>query len=211
MNHRKLALVSICFAQLLIGCSSRSNPQVRPLSEDKSASTKVLETGAHVFQGNEPVAKMDVYMVGLHPMKDHPSHQMEAHHFCKEVNADFSQCTLFDGNTEKANLNGIEYIISEKLFNNLPEQEKKYWHPHNYEIQSGQLIAPGLPDQAEKSFLKKKINSYGKTWHVWNTGHHGMADASELPTGEPKLAWSFNHDGEALTGLEQKTEKRSLM
>lgn len=54
---------------------------------------------------------MNVYLVGLHPMKDHPEHQMEAHHFCRQVNEDFAQCTLFDGNTKDANLNGIEYII----------------------------------------------------------------------------------------------------
>jgi hypothetical protein len=170
----------------LSGCTSRSRPQVKPPGEDKTASLKTLETGARMLQSNAPVAKMDVYMVGFHPMKDHPSHQMEAHHFCKEVNEEFSQCALFDGNTKDANLNGIEYIISENLFNELPEAEKKYWHPHNYEILSGQLIAPGLPDAAEKAFIKKKINSYGKTWHVWNTGHHG----------------------EALPGLEKKTEEK---
>jgi hypothetical protein len=34
---------------------------------------------------------------------------MEAHQFCKQVNEDFAQCVLFDGNTSAANLNGIEY------------------------------------------------------------------------------------------------------
>jgi hypothetical protein len=94
------------------------------------------------------------------------------------------------------------------LFNDLPEEEKKYWHPHNYEILSGQLIAPGMPEVAEKAFMKKKVNSYGKTWHVWNTGHYGLSDATKMPTGEPMLAWSFNRDGEALPGLEKKTEKK---
>jgi len=87
-------------------------------------------------------------------------------------------------------------IISEKLFNSLPEKEKKFWHPHNYEILSGQLIAPGLPEVAETAFLKKKMNSYGKTWHVWNTGHHGRKDATKLPLGEPQLAWSFRKERE---------------
>ena len=204
----KLFLVFSISAFLTAGCASKSKPEIEPQGEDKTASTHILETGAKMLQGNAPVAKMDVYMVGFHPMKEHPSHQMEAHHFCKEVNEDFSQCALFDGNTKEANLNGVEYIISEKLFNNLPEKEKKFWHPHNYEILSGQLIAPGLPDTAEEAFLKKKMNSYGKTWHVWNTGHYGMDDATDMPTGEPKLAWSFNHDGEVQPGLERETEKK---
>ena len=71
----------------------------------------------------------DIYLVGFHPLKDDPAHQFEAHHFCRPVNEDFMQCTLYDGNTPDANLNGIEYIISEPLFERLPEHERQYWHP----------------------------------------------------------------------------------
>ena len=133
---------------------------------------------------------------------------MEAHHFCRQVNEDFAQCALFDGNTKAANLNGIEYIVSEKLFNELPKEERKFWHPHNYEVLSGQLVGPGLPDVAEKELMRGKINSYGKTWHMWNTGHFGKNDADKLPLGQPMLAWSFNRDGEALPGLVEATEKK---
>jgi hypothetical protein len=121
---------------------------------------------------------------------------MEAHHYCNQVNEEFAQCVLFDGNGESARMNGIEYIVSEALFESLPLDEKKYWHPHNYEILSGQLVAPGIPDLAEHAAMARKMNSYGKTWHVWNAGSHGAA-GDALPLGEPKLAWSFNRDGEA--------------
>src|SRR5690606_5279909 len=99
-------------------------------------------------QGQSPLAGMDVYLVGFHPMKDQPERQMEAHHFCRQVNQDFAQCALFDGNTKDANLTGIEYIVSEKLFRTLPEAERRFWHPHNGEILSGQLVAPGIPSVA---------------------------------------------------------------
>ena len=69
-------------------------------------------------------------------------------------------------------------------------------------------MAPGLPAAAEKEFLETKMNSYGKTWHVWNTGHFGRDDADRLPLGEPQLAWSFNRDGEALPGLVERMQKR---
>ena len=46
----------------------------------------------------------DIYLVGFHPMKDDPEMQMEAHHYCHQVNEDFAQCMLFDGNTAKANM-----------------------------------------------------------------------------------------------------------
>jgi hypothetical protein len=188
--------------------AQEARPEVKPLGAEKSAKLKALSAGAAVLQKHSPAAQFDAYVVGLHPMKEHPEHQMEAHHFCHQVNEDFAQCVLFDGNTADANLNGIEYIISEALFEQLPAEEKQYWHPHNFEILSGQLIGPGLPEIAEKEFLESKMNSYGKTWHVWNTGHFGLNDADRLPLGPPKLAWSLNRDGEAVPGLAENMQKR---
>lgn len=173
----------------------------------KTPKTVALEAGAKVLQSAAPLRPFDVYLVGFHPMKDHPEHQMEAHHYCHQVNEDFAQCTLFDSNGSKARLNGIEYIISEKLFASLPPAERQYWHPHNGEILSGQLIAPGIPGAAEKALMKQKMNSYGKTWHVWNTGHEGMA-GDQLPLGPPMLAWSFNRDGEAMPALLDRRDQR---
>lgn len=205
----KITFIVVGLSSLtLTSCTSMSRPKVSPEGKGKTASTQVLEKGAQFLQSNAAVAGMNIYMVGPHPMKEHPSYQMEAHHFCREVNEEFSQCVLFDGNTKDANLNGVEYIISERLFNGLPENEKKYWHPHNYEILSGQVIAPGLPESTEKALLKKKINSYGKTWHFWNTGHYGMNDGTNVPMGDPMLAWSFNRDGEALAGLLKEEEEK---
>lgn len=140
-------------------------------------------------------------------MKDAPDHQLEAHHFCRQVNEDFMQCVLFDGNTRGANLTGIEYIISERLFETFPQQERRFWHPHNGEILSGQLMASGLPEAAETSLMRGKMNSYGKTWHLWRTGGIGF-EADALPLGEPGLAWSFNRDGEADPCLLQARDKR---
>ena len=183
-----------------------TQPKTAPVGEAKSTKIKTLETGAKTLQSNMPVQEFDIYLVGFHPMKDHPERQMEAHHYCHQMNQDFAQCVLFDSNIKTANMNGVEYIISEKIFETLPEEEKKYWHPHNGEILSGQLVAPGIPKVAEKSLMKSKMNSYGKTWHVWNTGHEGHAP-DRLPLGEPMLAWSFNRDGEAIPGLVEKRDK----
>jgi hypothetical protein len=182
-------------------------PAAAPPGAEKTAKTRVLEGGAKVLQDNTPAAKFDIYLVGFHPMKDHPEQQMEAHHYCHQRNQDFAQCVLFDGNTKAANLHGVEYIISEKLFETLPEAERKYWHPHNGEILSGQLVAPGIPEAAETALMKDKMNSYGKTWHLWNTGHQGHPNDA-LPLGEPMLAWSFNRDGEALPGLVAARDER---
>ncbi|MHB0775165.1 OBAP family protein [Halomonas sp. WWR20] len=184
----------------------RQSP-VRPAGEKKGIWLKVLEEGADLLQDATPLKHFDVYVVGFHCAKCAPDMQMEAHHYCKVVNDDFLQCTIFDGNTAEANLIGIEYIVSEALFDSLPEEEKAYWHPHNYEIFSGELVAPGLPDAAEKAFMKQLLNSYGKTWHTWHTGRHDGQPGDALPMGEAKLMWSFNRLGECDESLKQNRDQ----
>jgi len=191
---------------VLVGCGGGNTGQTAP-GADTTATTAVLETSADIIQDTEPVDQIGLYLNGFHAAKDDPSRQMEAHHYCNQVNEDFAQCVLFDGNTDAARLMGVEYIISETLYNGLADEEKAYWHPHNYEILSGQLRLPGVPDVAEKAALEGKMNSYGKTWHTWMTGmHDGQNDT--LPLGPSKLQWSLNRDGEAAPGLVEARDKR---
>ena len=207
---KPLGVVAALLGVLLLPLAlpwSLAQDAAAPPGEPKTAKTRTLEAGAKVLQTKPPLNGFNIYLVGFHPMKMQPEMQLEAHHYCRQVNQDFAQCVLFDGNKGDANMNGVEYIISEKLFESLPEEEKKYWHPHNGEILSGQLIAPGIPKAAEKSLMKAKMNSYGKTWHVWNTGHEGHP-ADALPLGDPLLAWSFSRDGEALPGLVEKRDRK---
>jgi hypothetical protein len=208
-NHHSAArlMLVLIFTGLLQACSSSAKAPLQPAGREKTVKTEVLEAGAAMLQSDSPLQPMNIYLDGFHASKENPAHQMEAHHFCRQVNQDFAQCILFDGNTRQANLIGIEYIISEILFNSLPEKEKHYWHPHNFEILSGQLIAPGIPDIAEKELMKGKMNSYGKTWHVWNSAPFGQA-GDKMPLGEPTLEWSFNREGEALPGLIEQRDQR---
>lgn len=184
----------------MAGCATHSPRAIEPAGEEKTGKTATLETAAGVVQRNAPAEQLKIYLSGLHVMKNNIHHQMDAHHFCRQVNEELAQCAIFDGSDRDANLVGIEYIISEKLFESLTDQEKGYWHPHNYEILSGQLIAPWIPDAAELELMKGKMNSYGKTWHLWNTGMYGHK-GDVLPLGPPELAWSFNRDREAKPGL----------
>src|SRR5215211_3825551 len=94
---------------------TRPSP-VAPAGEGKGAWMAALEKGAAVLQDTTPLKGFDVYVVGFHCAKDEPDMQMEAHHYCRVVNDDLLQCVIFDGNTREANLIGIEYIVSERLF-----------------------------------------------------------------------------------------------
>lgn len=208
MEFRFYLCSAFVFTVLLVGCGGDdSRPKTQVSGGEQAAKTKTLEAGANVLQDLTPVKQIGVYLVGFHPMKDDPQMQMEAHHYCNQVNEDFAQCVLYDGNTKEAHLNGVEYIISEKLFNTLPADEKQYWHPHNFEVLSGQLVAPGLPDTAEHSLMAQKMNSYGKTWHLWQTDSKGQPK-DQLPLGPPHLAWSFNRDGEMEEGMLRSRDER---
>jgi hypothetical protein len=210
---RGLLVPLVLFSTALVGmaCGREDSPPTNPAAppgREKAAQTKVLEKGAELVQDLSAVRTFDHYLDGFHVMKEDSALHMEAHHYCRGINEEFTQCVIFDGNTADANLIGLEYIVSERLFESLPEEERKYWHPHNYEILSGQLVMPGVPDVAERAALRKKINSYGKTWHVWDTGHVGHPAVHDLPMGEPKLAWSYNRDGEAPPGLVKDRDRR---
>ncbi len=55
-------------------------------------------------------------------------------------NQDMRQCAIFDSPEADARLIGVEYIISEKLFDTLSDEEKKLWHSHEYEVKGGILF-----------------------------------------------------------------------
>lgn len=193
-----------------VGCGSGDTPPQTSAGTpgiDRTQKTAALETGASMLQAKAPVEKIAMYLDGFHVAKHDPKMQMEAHHYCNQVNEEFAQCVLFDGNTAEARLMGVEYIIAEALYNKLPAGEKAYWHPHNYEVLSGALRMPGLPDAAEQEALRTKINSYGKTWHTWMTGLQGR-EGDPLPYGPPHLQWSFNRDGEANPAMVQARDER---
>lgn len=203
----KPASASAILLALLGSASCMAQQQTHVPGEPKTPKTIGLEAGAKALQASTPLKPFDIHLVGFHPMKENPEKQMEAHHYCHQMNEDFAQCTLFDSSGVNARLNGIEYIISEKLFDLLPAEERSSWHPHNAEILSGQLVAPGIPAPAEKALMRQKMNSYGKTWHVWNTGHEGIAP-DQLPIGPAMLAWSFNRDGEAIPAMIERRDRR---
>jgi hypothetical protein len=180
-----------------------SGSNVRSPGSDKTTKTTTLETGAAMLQGKEPLSALNVYTDGFHFYNGNMKDQMEAHHYCSIVNEDLNQCVIFDGNGRDAKIMGVEYIISKKMFETLPADEKKLWHSHVYEVKSGILIAPGIPDFAEHELMEKMAGTYGKTWHTWHTDQQRT-----LPTGHPLLMMGFTEDGQINTQLVTERDKR---
>lgn len=160
-------------------------------------------TAAHEGHGVEnvnklkyagPVKDIHLYLCAFHIAKNNPGFEVEAHHYCSMRNlnigkADLHQCVIYDSKEAPAKLLGIEYIVSNETYQSLPDDEKKYWHPHAYEIVSGQLIVPDLPDMGDKA-LAGFLESWGKTFHTWPDPE------TEIPMGEPLLMWSAGADGQ---------------
>jgi hypothetical protein len=62
---------------------------------------------------------------------------------------------------------------------------------YNYEVKSGELVAPNVPKAATHALMEKIASTYGKTWHTWNTDQ-----GRQLPTGHPLLMMGFTADGQ---------------
>jgi hypothetical protein len=130
--------------------------------------------------------------------------QIEAHHYCAHVNEEFFQCVIYDGNKSDSRLIGIEYIVSERIFKSLPDQEKALWHSHRHETTSGELVMPGIPQTVEHTAIASLVSTYGKTWHTWQVDKD-----SSLPVGIPQLMMGFTADGQLKTEMLQKRDKDS--
>lgn len=156
-----------------------------------STRNRALGAGAALLQTKAPLNAMDLYLNGFHFYADELGRAVEAHHYCTHLTEEMHQCVIFDGNEAGARLIGIEYIISERLFRELPEEEKPLWHSHHYETTSGQLVMPGIPEAVETVAMRQLSTTYGKTWHTWQVDR---GDA--LPLGIPQLMMGFTADGQ---------------
>jgi hypothetical protein len=201
---RTTFLLALLPALLLSACkgSDTHSPVATP-GAPTAASTAALDKGANVLQAKPPIAAINSYLDGFHFYNGNMKAQMEAHHYCTILSDDMIQCVIYDGNVADAKLMGVEYIVSAKLFQTLPAEEKALWHSHVNEVKSGQLIAPGLPDVAEKALMTKLVGTYGKTWHTWHTDQH-----KGLPIGVPQLMMGFTADGQADPAMVAARDKR---
>jgi hypothetical protein len=203
MRRSRLAVACWIAALALVACGQRTASPVPAPGAPRSPASTVLDAGADVLQAKPPVAAINSYLDGFHFYDGRPGGQMEAHHFCATLTEDFRQCVIYDGNGSDAKLMGVEYVVSASLFATLPPEEKALWHSHVYEVKSGQLVAPGLPDAAELALMSKLVGTYGKTWHTWHTDMD-----KQLPLGTSHLMMGFTADGQIdpamLAGRDQR-------
>ncbi|CAI9118724.1 OLC1v1020328C1 [Oldenlandia corymbosa var. corymbosa] len=171
--------------------------------EPTHTGTAVLETATATIQGFGPVNKIHQHLCAFHFYADDMTRQVEAHHFCGHQNEEFRQCLIYDKPEKDGKLIGLEYIISERLFLTLPDNEKPFWHSHEYEVKSGILFMPGVPGIVQRQDLEKVAKTYGKTIHFWQ-----VDKGDSLPLGIPQVMMALTRDGQLRPGLAQDVENR---
>jgi len=163
---------------------------------------RLLDVGSGLMQPKYPLEAMSTYLNGFHFYADDIGRQVEATHFCIHLRHDLHQCIIFDRNAPDARLIGIEYIISKERFRSLPDDEKQLWHSHHYEVKSGTLTAPGVPEIAERAYFEDLVTTYGKTFHTW------QYDRDDFPYGIPQLMMGFTEDGQLRDELIRQRDHR---
>ena len=125
-------------------------------------SSKLLDAGAAVLQSHAPPRQLSLHLISLPCYTHSLHHQRLTHHYCHRLSEDVWQCCMWDGSDATSRLIGVEYVVGEKTFATIPEEEKKMWHSHHQEIRGGNTLAPGLPEVAERQVMQELANTYGK-------------------------------------------------
>lgn len=92
-----------------------------------------------------PIDKIHQALHAYHVVADERGDIVPSVHYCAcSATGDHFQCLIYDSDQPDAKLIGVEYMIPEEKFLQLPDDEKKYWHSHVHEVMSGSLVLIGL-------------------------------------------------------------------
>jgi len=145
------------------------------------------------------LSKFNLFLDGFHLHNGDLCSQVEARHYCNRFSDKLTQCIIMNANATK--LMGVEYVITNDTFMSLPEDEKRLWHSHVFEMQSGQVITTNMTREEELALVAELSSTYGKTWHTF---HDGL----DLPLGLPMLMMSFTADGQINPDLIMQRDQR---
>jgi hypothetical protein len=198
---RHVALPAACIAGTLLAIGQLHADQDKQRA--KATRAPAAAAKADKAELSAPLDKLGTVLDGFHYRDGAPGQQMEAIHYCAEVDADLIQCVLYDSVEPTARLIGVEYVITEKALAAMPEAERALWHSHGYEVASGMLHAPALGEAEEHALMAKIAGTYGKTWHTWQT------DAGDaMPLGRADLLMAFTKKGQARADLTKQRDER---
>ncbi|CAI9087861.1 OLC1v1022045C1 [Oldenlandia corymbosa var. corymbosa] len=156
-----------------------------PPGKPMSLGQKVVDKGAQMMQTLKPIKQMSQHVCTFALYSHDMSRQIETHHYVTRLNQDFLQCAVYDSDDPTARLIGIEYIVSDTIFQTLEPEEQKLWHSHAYEVTAGLWVNPGVPEAIQRPELRNFAQTYGKFWCTWQVDR-----GDRLPLGPPALMMS---------------------
>ena len=185
MIFGKQGLAAACAAGAVLAWTVAAPPG--PAADEPHGAAGVRAAGV---AGAGSLREIHAHVCGVHFYSD-LKRALRVDHYCSHLSSGVFQCVIYDSEASDARLIGVEYIIGEAMFAALPAKEKTLWHSHRYEVMSGLLSAPDASPKAEKALMHELVNTYGKTWHLWQVDR---GDA--VPLGLPKLMMGFTADGQ---------------
>lgn len=153
---------------------------------------------------NKPSDAYSMHICAFHIAKDDPKVVIETQHYCTALRDNLFQCLLFETVSEgkKPKLLGVEYVISDELYQKLSLEEKRLWHPHDYEVHEGLLALIGASKQEEQNTMKLLVKTWGKIWHTWPD------PSTDIPLGIPRLMWSAVKEGQVPQHMIKQRDQR---
>jgi len=94
--------------------------------EPTTIKSQMLCAGSAMLEKFDPINQICDHVVGFHFYTGDICRQVIAHHYFSVINEDVRQCVVYDSDKSDAKLIGVEYIISDRLFLTLPEEEKNF-------------------------------------------------------------------------------------
>ena len=185
---------------LAITSSACSSNQVHPDSDVTAAAAELKQTQAVAYHPIRPYNKV------LNPrQKEYPNHlgfndlhiqavrhlpggekdrrrlRHVVHHHCKGYQDGTFVCLMFhSGMKDQDKPIGFEYIIPTAMFEQLPEEEKKYWHYHKVEVPLAKATFPDMTPEELKKVLPAINETYGKVIYF-------QQPDDKLPIGQPYI------------------------
>ncbi|XP_023003148.1 oil body-associated protein 2C [Cucurbita maxima] len=174
-----------------------SGEERQPPGQKMGVGQHILDKGSSMLQSLKPVKQVSQHACSFALYGDDLSRQIETHHYISRLNQDFLQCAVYDSDAADAHLIGVEYIVSDQIFETLSTDEQKLWHSHAYEIKSGLMVHPRIPEMVAKPELENLAKSYGKFWCTWQVDR-----GDKLPMGAPALMMSPQATGAGVVKAE---------
>jgi hypothetical protein len=102
-----------------------------------------------------------------------------AHHWCRPVSADLTECQLYDADSPHGRLVGVETVVPAAVWAKLPKAEQAMWHYHKTELKKIHATLPDVPAKDQAKVIASLEPTYGKVWMMWDPSK------SASPVGSP--------------------------